>query len=156
VRLLAGPEADTSVGPMGHETASPTQEAAEEMNRILRALHIVEEFFQVEDLGSVIPQEEQQEMLRLLMELHVLRAELRELLNDKNPPPGRIGQLVEEIHELQQEVASIRRAWGESIVEIIASEGNTDRLRLYYRFVRFLPAFHQVGLFPPPPPPELP
>jgi hypothetical protein len=140
------------LNPSGGTPSDPEQEAAEEMNRILRSLRIVQNFFGDPplDLESIVEGTYEQ-MLELLQLKHALVLELHELMNDPNPPPGQVGQLIIEIRELNQEIKAISQSWGDQIEAQLEGD-QPEKLEMVRRVAGIIPAFKQVGLIPPPPP----
>ena len=140
------------LNPSGGSPSDPEQEAAEEMNRILRSLVIVQKFFgePLLDLEAIVEGTYEQ-MLELLQLRHMLAVELHEALNDPNPAPGQVGQLIIEIRELNVEIKEIGQSWGDGI-ETELTEDQAEKLAMVRRVAGLIPAFKQVGLIPPPPP----
>lgn len=148
----AGPQTRAVLAPSGGSPSDPEQEAADEMNRILRSLRIIQRFFDIpEDVLQDIVADTYEEMLELLRYKHELVVELRGLMNDPNPPPGQIGQLILEIRELNLEIKAISESWGDKI-EAVLDEEQLKKLEMVRRVAGLIPAFKQVGLIPPPPP----
>ena len=148
----SGSPARAALGPAYETTGDPEQEAADEMNRILRSLRVIQAFFGIpEEVLEDIVADTYDKMLGLLQEKHELVLELRALLEEKNPPPGQVGQLVVDIRELQHEINTISQEWGDAI-EAVLDEEQAERLAMVRRVAGILPAFKQVGLIPPPPP----
>ena len=148
----AGLHARAVQNPSGDTPSDPEQEAAEEMNRILRSLVIVQKFFGIEEaILQQIVADTYEEMLGLLRLKHALVVELHELMNDPNPPPGQIGQLIIEIRELNHEIKAISESWGDKI-EAVLDPDQAEKLAMVRRVAGLIPAFKQVGLIPPPPP----
>jgi len=148
----AGPFARAVLAPSGGSPSDPEQEAADEMNRILRSLRIIQRFFDIpEEVLQEIVAGTYEEMLELLRYKHELVVELHELMNDPNPPPGQIGQLIIEIRELNMEIKVISESWGDKI-EAVLDEEQLKKLEMVRRVAGLIPAFKQVGLIPPPPP----
>ncbi len=150
----AGPNAQVPQGPTESEPSGPDQEGIGEVNRILRDLHLIKEFFKLTDeqMDLIRPEIEgtYPDLLALYQELHMLRQELRELMNESTPPPGQVGQLIVDIRAVEIQIAEIRRAWGDAI-EAVLDEDQQNRLERVRRVARILPAFRGVGLIPPPP-----
>ncbi len=150
----AGPNAQVPQGPTGSEPADPEQEGISEVNRVLRALHLIKEFFNLteEQMDSIRPmiEESYADLLLLHQEMHALRQELRELMKDENPPPCQFGQLIVDIRNLELEIAVIRSDWGAAIEDSLLGDqiAKLERVRF---IARILPAFRGVGLIPPPP-----
>jgi len=144
----AGPLARAVLAP----SSGPEQEAAAELNTILRSLHVVQEFFGIpEDVLDSIVEDSYEEMLGLLRLKHQLLVELRELMAESNPPPGLVGQLVMDIRELKAEIKVISQSWGDGI-ETVLDDEQLEKLEMVRRVALIIPAFKQVGLIPPPPP----
>jgi hypothetical protein len=145
-------QARAVLNPSGGNPSDPEQEAAEEMNRILRSLVIVQKFFGIDpEALRPIVNETYDEMLELLRLKHTLVVELRELLNEPNPAPGQVGQLIIDIRELTAEIKVISQSWGDEIERLLNGE-QADKLAMVRRVAGLIPAFKQVGLIPPPPP----
>jgi hypothetical protein len=92
------------------------------------------------------------DLLALYRELHMLRQELRELMNGASPPPGQVGQLIVDIREIEIQIAEIRQTWGDAI-EGVLDDDQKARLERVRQLAGMLPAFRGVGLIPPPPGP---
>lgn len=154
----AGPNAQVPQSPTDVEQADPEQEGTHDVNRILRDLHLTKEFFKLTeaqmDIIRPVIEGTYPNLLALYQELHMLRRELRELMNGTNPPPGQVGQLIVDIREIEIQIAEIRRIWGDAIEEVL-DDDQKARLKRVRQVARILPAFRGVGLIPPPPgPPE--
>ena len=148
----AGPHARTVLAPSGGIPSDPEQDAADEMNRILRSLQIIQRFFDLpEEVLQEIVADTYEEMLELLRYKHELVVELHELMNDPKPAPGKIGELIIEIGELNLEIKAISESWGDKI-EAVLDEEQLEKLDMVRRVAGLIPAFKQVGLIPPPPP----
>ncbi|MGW8180073.1 MAG: hypothetical protein ACWGQW_15130 [bacterium] len=148
----AGPHARAVLAPSGGSPSDPEQEAADEMNRILRSLRIIQRFFDLpEEVLQEIVADTYEEMLELLRCKHELVVELNEWMNGPNPPPGQIGELIIEIRELSLEIKAISESWGHKI-EAVLDEEQLEKLEMVRRVSGLIPAFKQVGLIPPPPP----
>ena len=148
----SGSPARAALGPALDTSGDPEQEAADEMNRILRSLRVIQAFFGIpEEVLEDIVAETYDKMLSLLREKHELVLILRDLLNQKNPPPGEVGQLIVDIRQLQYEINTISQEWGNAI-EAVLDEEQAEKLAMVRRVAGIIPFFRQVGLIPPPPP----
>ena len=152
---VAGPNAQVPQGgPTDSAPPDPEQEGTTEVNRILRDLHLIKEFFKLTDqqMDLIRPEIEATypDLLAFYQEFHMLRQELRELMNGANPPPGQVGQLIVDIRAVEIQIAEIRGSWG-TVIEGILDEDQRNRLERVRRVARILPAFRGVGLIPPPP-----
>lgn len=148
----AGPHARVVLAPSGSTPSDPEQEAAEEMNRILRSLRTVQRFFGIDErvLWPIV-EGTYDEALALLRQKHELAKELRDLMKEPNPPPGQVGQLIMDIRELNAEIKAISHSWGDEIEEVLDVD-QLEKLEMVRRIAGLIPAFKQVGLIPPPPP----
>jgi hypothetical protein len=155
-RPTARPNAQVSRSPAYSEPINPEQEAANEINRILRDLHVIKEILDLTDgqIAEIQPviEADYADLLALYQEIHALRKELRELMSGNNPPPGQVGQLIVDIREVEIQIVEIRRSWGD-VIEAVLDNAQREILARVRHLARILPAFRGVGLIPPPPAP---
>lgn len=91
-------------------------------------------------------------------ELHPLRAELRQngealrtLLEEENPDPFLVGELILEGRELRHQIAQVNREFALAFEELLEphQKARLLALRRAERLERLFPAFRLFGLLPP-------